>query len=487
MPLLFSMKIKRYLNAFLTLIGFAIIGWFSFIRPDLLLLLGIFTSISGYFLLFICFTPVGNLTLGNTPPLSLSGWLGKMLKAQGVLLLVTIAATGAFFGAGPFFAQGNLPFEFVTSTIWDYSRVQWGIFPWGIYGLWGLVISYVTYVKKGVPYLYQIAQGFVPKRLEGAAKTFIEGTSSGATMIAFSLVVSSIILLIAYAIENIFRIQHFAVPFVTIFVLSFATTIFSFKTGRKFFRRFFRKMTLNKLYSFIILFIIAALIISALGNKWFIQNHSQLYQNTICHHCGNYFSNVPLEARFAAIYWGWWLIWTPICGSYLASISQGRTIRQFVLGLYGIPIVFFILLYYLGKPFLLGLHAIIQHFNPSVSLFLLAALTWVVFSKMIQHCETSEIFVSGYMPVPENLKRNRVWLHDASKILGIKKYAQKILMMVIAVIFLHTTAGWYGIQLQVAAMGAMVILAVYNGFNFIFLRFFKDKVWIGNKNIPPFH
>lgn len=486
MPLLFIMKIKRYINAFLTLIGFAIVGWFSFIRPDVLLALGIFTCISGYFLIFICLTPAGSLTLGKTPAFSFVHWLWKVTKGQLAMLLLTVAALCAFFGAGPFFADGKIPLQFATTVVWDYTRLQWGIFPWGVYGLWALVLAYVTYVKKGVPYLYQVAQGFIPKRLEPAVKTFVEGTTSGATIIATCLVVTSIILLLSYAFEKFFKIQHFAVPFITIFFLSFLTMIFTFRYGRKFFRRLFKNISLNRLYSFIILLIIPVLILSAAGNKWFIEHYNQLYQSSICHHCGNYFANVPLETRFAAVYWGWWLIWTPLCGSYLASISQGRSIRAFVLGLYFVPILFFAVLYYWGVMLLTALLSFVNQISISWLLLLLAFFTWIVFANMIKACYTSAFFVNGYMTVQDNLKRNRLFLNDASKIVGLHKIVQKLFMTVIAILFLHTTAGWYGIQLQVAAMGVLVINAVYGSFNFLFLRFFKDQTWLNNQNIRPY-
>jgi hypothetical protein len=135
------------------------------------------------------------------------------------------------------------------------------------------------------------------------------------------------------------------------------------------------------------------------------------------------------------------------------------------------------------------------HFTDEESLFrgakvlflmFLGITTWIVFSKMMKGVRTSAIFHTGAMPLPEKTHYNRLWLKDGCKTQGMTKFGHKLWLSVMGTIFLHTMAGWYGIQLQVASMGVLVINAVYGGFDFIFYRFFKDRALIGNKNIPPF-
>ncbi|MFG3417701.1 BCCT family transporter [Micromonospora sp. NPDC048063] len=42
-------------------------------------------------------------------------------------------------------------------------------------------------------------------------------------------------------------------------------------------------------------------------------------------------------AGWTIFYWAWWISWTPFVGAFIARISRGRTIRQFVLGVVAIP------------------------------------------------------------------------------------------------------------------------------------------------------
>ncbi len=500
------MKHKRYITAFFTAIGFTLIGWFSFMRPDWLLLDGIFIFAFPVVLIVMCFTPAGSLMLGlANEKLSLWHWFRKLFLGQLAFIIFTLAAYVAYFDGGPSFASGEISLKFATSAIHEFSPWLSGILPIGVYGGWALIIAYVTYVKKGEPYLYQIAREYSPKWGEPMIKTFIEGTNNGATMMVFSLVACSIILLLSYCVEVLLGIHHFAVPFVTFTVLSFFTPVVSFKLGRK----IFNFMTVKSksyiwFYLFMIVLMVLFLILSSIATIWFIKKYPQIYQLQ-CQHCGNYFANIPLEARFAALYWGWWMIWMPLAGSYLAKISEGRSLREFVIGLFIFPFALWLAWVYWGGATFIHLKTVFQegilytligtHLVPiayyasgvkSIQYITLGLATLFVFFKMIAKFHTSAVFHSGFMVVSDTTKEDRLWISTGSKIQGVGKIAQKLSLAMIATIFVHTLSGWYGIQIELTAMGLVVINALYVGFDLLLIRFFKEKIWLGNRNIPPY-
>ena len=49
------------------------------------------------------------------------------------------------------------------------------------------------------------------------------------------------------------------------------------------------------------------------------------------------FRNLEWQKSWTIFYWAWWLSWSPFVGMFIARISRGRTIRQFVLGVLIIP------------------------------------------------------------------------------------------------------------------------------------------------------
>src|SRR5699024_12139572 len=39
-------------------------------------------------------------------------------------------------------------------------------------------------------------------------------------------------------------------------------------------------------------------------------------------------------------YWAWWIAWSPFVGTFIARVSRGRTIREFVFGVLAVPTLF---------------------------------------------------------------------------------------------------------------------------------------------------
>ncbi|HRE32435.1 MAG TPA: BCCT family transporter, partial [Candidatus Berkiella sp.] len=110
--------------------------------------------------------------------------------------------------------------------------------------------------------------------------------------------------------------------------------------------------------------------------------------------CGNYFANVPAEARLAALYWGWWLLWTPLAGSYLAKISKGRTAREIVLGLYAVPVLLVMAWFYLAS-YPLPISYQFSTLGSSLLLLLLAIVTLATFLMTFKATTDTHLFLSG--------------------------------------------------------------------------------------------
>lgn len=44
------------------------------------------------------------------------------------------------------------------------------------------------------------------------------------------------------------------------------------------------------------------------------------------------------QGAWTTFYWGWWISWAPFVGTFIAKISRGRTVREFVVGVLGVPV-----------------------------------------------------------------------------------------------------------------------------------------------------
>ncbi|WP_171253165.1 BCCT family transporter, partial [Acinetobacter baumannii] len=52
------------------------------------------------------------------------------------------------------------------------------------------------------------------------------------------------------------------------------------------------------------------------------------------------FTESTWVADWTLFYWAWWIAWAPFVGMFIARISKGRTIREFVLGVLLVPTLF---------------------------------------------------------------------------------------------------------------------------------------------------
>lgn len=385
------MNHKLLLKSMITILGLALLSWAALLRPDYFLLVGIFTFIPGYLLLALSLTPLGTRTLSSQNALPLGVWLWKLIKAQLAVGVLTVGAATAFFGSGPDYVQGQISWSMAVSSIQQGEWI-WGIFPWGIYGIWALLIAEGSYTKDRAPYLYQIGAKVCPHWLQPAVKAFVELSTSGATLMVLCLSMASLVLLFTDIIQIKFQIQHFSVPFLTITALSFATFLLFFPVGKRWMRRFNQKnKSLNRLIALIISVFVIALVLASWMNQWFVAHYAAIYTKMVCHQCGNYFANIAIGDRFAVLYWGWWLAWTPLAGSYIAKISQGRSVREVVLGLYLVPGLIVLALIW-KKPLLLAQLERLQTLPSMLVLLLMAVLVGYCLSKMLKGVENTRFF-----------------------------------------------------------------------------------------------
>src|SRR5699024_344104 len=75
---------------------------------------------------------------------------------------------------------------------------------------------------------------------------------------------------------------------------------------------------------------------------------------TFLTNAGNYIQNLPSMTLgmnsfegdrgflndWTLFYWAWWIGWSAFVGSFIARVSRGRTIREFIRGVTGVPVLF---------------------------------------------------------------------------------------------------------------------------------------------------
>ncbi len=417
----------------------------------------------------------------------LGQWYGAIIVGNLILGLFTLASIIAYLGTGPAFTHGAISYYFTKEVLGQYMLSHWGIFPWSIFTLWGLVLAYFTYVKKGVPIYYQICEIWCPRWLQPPMKTFVEATCFTATWFAFGTIVVAIILLCSYTVKLLFGFDHLLIPLFTVSMFCFVTPIFSLSWGRKLFKRLAaKKISLFGLYFIVLVMLLSLMLFGALGNNFIAIRFPEILLKLDCATCYDFFNLAPVADRFAAMYWAWWVLWCPFWGSYIARISEGRTIRELILGTLSVPALIAGGVFFYGTDWMFVVYNWAHQPNilPWFVLGLAGTCFWFLYTITCRYRFT-DFFISGLMPVSDEFKKNRLWLKDAVKIYGMSKFGSRIGVLILTLIVIHAIGGWYIMQIQLTAIAVFTITLLYWGVQNTIIQFFLDKTWIGNKNIPP--
>ncbi|MGW2545047.1 BCCT family transporter [Kitasatospora sp. NPDC001574] len=307
-------------------------GWLFVVAADVFLVLTVLLALSRF----------GRIRLGrddDEPEFSTLSWVAMMFSAgMGIGLMFYGVGEPLQLFATPQPGSGLKPQSAAAAQqALEFSLFHWTLHPWAIYAVGGLALAYTTF-RKGrgnrissafVPLIGQRgADGWTGRAIDMLAvfaTVFGSATSLGlgALQVADGLGYVS-------SVENTERTQ-----LIIIGSLSAAFVVSAFSGVHKGVKWL---STANVvLASLIMLFV-------------FVIGPSVFVLDAIPSTVGGYLSDlVAMSTQTGAFtdeswlgswtifYWAWWLSWAPFVGTFIARISRGRTIRQFLIGVLLVP------------------------------------------------------------------------------------------------------------------------------------------------------
>ncbi|RYF79471.1 MAG: BCCT family transporter [Comamonadaceae bacterium] len=298
-------------------------GWFYLWVVLGLVVLALFLAVSRY----------GDLKLGDEddePEFSVGAWFAMLFAAgMGIgLVFWGVAEPISHYMKPPPGIQPGTPEA--AGAAMRYAFFHWGFHPWAIYGIVGLSISFFTFRRKTVS-LVSSATAALPwawaKRMSPAFDVLaVVATAFG---VAASLGMGAT--QINSGLNAAFGVPVGAWAQSVIIVVTAALFILSAVTGVE---RGVKWLSIGNLY----LAGALALVIFCLGPTISIVD-------TLTSTLGSYISEfVRMSLRmtpfrenswigdWTIFYWAWWLAWSPFVGLFIARVSRGRTVRQFLAG-----------------------------------------------------------------------------------------------------------------------------------------------------------
>ncbi len=294
------------------------------------------------FCIFLIFSPVGVIKLGKPdekPEFSKGSWFAMLFSAgMGIGLVFWGAAEPLSHFMTPPLAEGGT--SAAQKEAMRYTFFHWGIHAWAIYGIVALALAYFQF-RKGEPGLISATlKPVLGKSMEGKLGTIVDvlavfATIVGvATTLGFGAAQINGGLSYLWGVPKTFTVQVIIVSIVTVLFMISAWS----GLGKGI-----------KILSNANIFLAVALLL-----LMFFAGPTILILNLFTDSIGGYIQNiVQMSFRIAPLneehrswinswtifYWAWWISWSPFVGIFIARVSRGRTIREFVIGVLLLPAI----------------------------------------------------------------------------------------------------------------------------------------------------
>lgn len=295
-------------------------------------------AVTGFlvFVVYLALSKHGWIRLGKDderPEFSTVAWI-SMLFAAGVglsFLFWGVAEPASHLGTTPYgLAEPNTP-QAATLSL-QYTFFHWGLHPWAVYAVVAMAIAYFSFRKGAGSLISATLRPVFGDRVDGAFGKAVDILAIAAVLFGVATALGIGALQMNGGLSYTFGAPADSLPvqFIIIGVLTVAYLI-SAATGIN------RGIKVLSLTNMVLAFVLMLFVLFAGPTVFLLE--------TFTESIGRYLGEIaPMSFQMEAFgdgswaeawtlfYWAWWVSWAPFVGTFIARISRGRTIREFVVG-----------------------------------------------------------------------------------------------------------------------------------------------------------
>lgn len=309
--------------------------------------------------LFLAIWPVtGRIRLGadgEAPEFSTFSWFSMMFGA-GIGIGMLTYSTGEpiyHFSTNPEVITGQITAESaeVVRSAFKWSFMHWGLSAWGCYALTGLALAFFSY-RRGLP--LTIRSGLAPlfgRSLSGPLGHAIDIVAVIATVLGVAVTIGFGVSQFASGLHNItgagWLIQpdgspsNAAMIAALVVVMGFSTLSALSGVGKGI--KWLSNLNMGLTFFFLAFLLIFGSTMFALKalfvgiGDYLVGLPAMMF--TVWHPDGTETGDAlaAWQGGWTIFYWAWWIAFAPFVGLFLARISRGRTLREYVMGAMIVP------------------------------------------------------------------------------------------------------------------------------------------------------
>ncbi|ORI19636.1 choline BCCT transporter BetT [Rhodococcus sp. 1168] len=310
-------------------------GWFYVALVAIVLVFVVYLALSGF----------GKIKLGpahSQPEFGLLSW-ASMLFAAGIstdLMYFAVSEPVTQYLQPPSTEAGSVDAA-REATVW--TLFHYGISGWGLYALMGIALAYFAYRKNQPLAIRSALAPIFGKRVKGVLGDTVDfaallGTIFGvATSLGIGVVMINVGLNIVFGLEVSTGVE------IGIVAVGVAIATLSATSGVD------KGIKILSLLNVFLAFALSIWVL-VMGQTQFlldalvlnVSDFVRLFPNMV----GQTFAfedTGTWMTDWTLFFWAWWIAWASFVGLFLARISRGRTIRQFVIGTLTIPFLYILM------------------------------------------------------------------------------------------------------------------------------------------------
>ena len=319
-------NIRNYINT--------AFGWYYLMIMAVLLIL----------VAIIMVSPYGKIRLGkdaDRPEFSTFSWISMLFSAGMGIGLVFYGASEPLSHFAIQSATAELGSDAAFKEALQRSYYHWGIHIWTMYGMVALSLAFFQF-RKGEPAL--ISSTLKPifgDKMNGPLGTLVDVLAVFATVFGVATSLGFGAAQINGGIAYLFGVpQEYWVQMV---IIGAVTILFIISAWSGLNKGIKYLSNVNMILAVILLLLVLILGPTLLILNMFTETFGEYVQNLI----SLSFQSAPLDAEnrswldaWTIFYWAWWISWAPFVSMFIARISKGRTIREFLAGVVLAPSAF---------------------------------------------------------------------------------------------------------------------------------------------------
>ena len=303
-------------------------GWFLILVTNAVL----------FFMLFLAFSRYGAIRLGGTtavPDFSRTSWFAMLFSAgMGIgILFWSVAEPLSHFSEPPVSAASASE---TARLAMQQTFLHWGLHPWAIYALVGMALAFFAFNRELPLAIRSVFYPLIGDKVHGWLGHLIDVIAVLATLFGLATSLGFGVQQVNAGLQHLFSLPYGTGPQVLLVIgITLAATlsvVSGLDHGVK--RLSEINLGLGALFLiFVLLFGPTVMILDA-----FVQNSGDYLDRFFAlSFWTESYRESSWQNSWTVFYWAWWISWSPFVGMFIARISRGRTLREFILSVLIIP------------------------------------------------------------------------------------------------------------------------------------------------------